>query len=403
MRGSALTVALVGSASIAVTYGLARFVFGLFLPAMRADLGIDPATAGIIGALPFASYVGAILAAPFASQALGVRRAAALTVGFAFVGLLTIAHAPGPWMLALGVVTCGISTGLSSPIMADAVHAGVPPAWRGRVNATINAATSVGIAVAPVTVAIFGAAWRPAYDVFALLAALAVVAALVFLPGREPAGTASRDASAPRRVRASRQQTLDIARLSALAGLMGVVSGLYWVFAPDFAVNAGGLAQGAAAWLWLAVGIAGIAGMGAGDLVARHGPGISNAFAMAVLAAALTLLAANPAHLPLAIASAAAFGAAYMTLTGIYLVASTEIRADRPAAGAVVPFLAIACGQIAGSAAGGWLIDAVGYGTTFGAFAALGLAGGMVSLAFHAPSRAVVAEPGGLQGPPAEG
>ncbi len=396
MRGSALGVALVGSALIAVTYGLARFVFGLFLPAMRADLGIDPATAGIIGALPFASYVGAILVAPFASQTLGVRRAAALTVGFALVGLLTIGHAPDPWLLALGVITCGISTGLSSPIMADAVHAGVPPAWRGRVNATINAATSVGIAVAPVTVAIFGAAWRPAYDVFAALAALGVLAALVFLPGRAPAGAAAHAGTARRRTRASRQQTLDIARLSVLAGVMGMVSGLYWVFAPDFAVNAGGLAAGASAWIWLAVGVGGLAGVGAGDLVARHGPGISNAFAMAVLAAALTLLAANPGHVPLAMASAAAFGAAYMTLTGIYLVASTEIRADRPAAGAVVPFLAIACGQIAGSAAGGWLIDVLGYGTTFGAFAAVGLAAATASLAFHAPSRVAVAEAAGV-------
>lgn len=386
IRGSALGVALLGSAVIAVTYGLARFVFGLFLPAMRADLGIDPATAGIIGALPFASYVAAILVAPRLSQGLGLRYAAVLTVGCAGAGLLGIAHAPGPVVLGLGVVICGISTGLSSPIMADAVHALVAPAWHGRVNAAINASTSLGVAVAPVTMALFGAAWRPAYDTFAVLAALAMVAAFVFLPRRKPAAADPPSPTASRRG-PSRQQIADIVRLGLLGGVMGVVSALYWVFAPDFAVHAGGLAPQAGAWIWLAVGIGGLAGVGAGDLVARHGLAISHAFAMAVLAAALTLLAAAPGNLALAIASAAVFGAAYMTLTGIYLVASTEIRADRPAAGPVVPFLAIASGQVAGSALGGGLVEALSYGTSFGAFAALGLAASLVSLAFDAPSR----------------
>jgi predicted MFS family arabinose efflux permease len=379
-------MALLGSAVIAVTYGLARFVFGLFLPAMRADLGIDPATAGIIGALPFASYVAAILVAPRVSQALGVRLAAALAVGFAAVGLLAIAHAPGAVVLGLGVVTCGISTGLSSPIMADAVHVAVAPTKHGRVNAAINASTSVGVAAAPIAMAAFGPAWRPAYDAFALLAVLAMGAALVFLPRRRPA-QADASSGTVSRTGPNRQQIADIVRLSLLGGVMGIVSALYWVFAPDFAVNAGGLAPGASAWIWLAVGVGGLAGVGAGDLVARHGLASSHAFAMAVLAAALTLLAADPGALSLAMVSAAVFGAAYMTLTGIYLVASTEIRADRPAAGPVVPFLAIGSGQIAGSALGGGLVEAVGYGTSFGAFAALALAASVVSLAFDAPSR----------------
>lgn len=400
-RAPALRVALLGGGIIAITYGLARFVFGLFLPAMRADLGIDPAIAGVIGALPFASYVGGTLVAPGVARTLGVRLAAAVAVGFAVVGLLAIAHAPGAFVLGLGVLTCGISTGLSTPVMAEAVHRIVPPRRHGRVNATINASTSVGVAAAPVAIVIWGAAWRPAYDSFALLAGLGVLAALVFLPRRRSAGGASTGAapadgepaeaaaadSGVARVRPSRQQIADIVRLSALAGIMGVVSALYWVFAPDFAVRAGGLAAGAGAWIWLAVGLGGLAGTGAGDMVARHGPGMSHGFAMAVLAAALTLLAANPGNVPLAMVSAAAFGAAYMTLTGIYLVASTEIRADRPAAGPVVPFVAIATGQIVGSAAGGSLIDAMGYATTFGLFAAAALAAAVASLAFHAPSR----------------
>jgi len=384
-------VAALGGGIIAVTYGLARFMFGLFLPAIRSDIAISPGLAGIIGALPFASYVLAILAAPAVARALGVRWAAMSAAGFALTGLLLIARAPDAWTLALGVLTCGISTGLSTPILADAVHMAVRPALRGRVNAAINAGTTLGVAISGPAVLWWAEAWRPAYLAAAALALLAVIAA-TRLPGRTPvpAGT-----TPDRQPPVTRRQWWRIARLSALAAAMGFVSALYWVFAPDFAVQGGGLSAGDTAWLWLAVGLGGLAGGAAGDLVDRHGHTMSHAFALAVLSASLTLLAADPGHLVLGLVSAAAFGAAYMTLTGLYLVAGTEILAQRPGLGSVVPFLAIACGQIAGSPVGGWLIAAHSYGAAFGTFAAIGLAVALASLGLAtAPVRETPARAG---------
>lgn len=363
---------MLGSGIIAITYGLARFVFGLFLPAIRDDLGLDATGAGIIGALPFVSFIGAILIAPAVCQWLGPRRAAGLAAGLAAAGLLAIANAPGVMVLGIGVVICGISTGLSSPVMAQAVHQAVHPALRGRVNAIHNAGTSLGVALGMPAMAWLLGAWRSAYMVFALLAAVGALAALAYLPQR-PATEAAPGKGEPLPA-VSREQWRAIGRLSALAGCMGLVSSIYWVFAPDLVVRQGGLSTGHSAWMWLAIGMMGLTGSAAGDLIDRLGSSRTHALALALMACSLGLAAAAPNVLYLALISAAAFGASYMTLTGFYLVQGVRIMADRPAFGPVMPLLATTIGQAVGSPLSGWIIDAGGYTAAFIGFAAFGLA-----------------------------
>ncbi|MCE8025219.1 MFS transporter [Billgrantia aerodenitrificans] len=369
---SALGMAALGSGVIAITYGLARFVFGLFLPAMRDELTISSSMAGVIGALPFLSFVFAILAAPWVTQRLGVRRAGVAAAALAGGGLMTIALAPSSLLLAVGVLICGISTGLSSPAMAEAVSRVVPGRLRGRVNATINAGTSVGIALAMPAVLIWAEAWRSAYIGFAALAAMGALAAYLFLPRDDRPVPSSLPSLAALPV--SREQWHAITRLSGLAAGMGCVSAAYWVFAPDAAIAAGGLGPSQTAWMWLAVGLGGLTGGGAGDLIARFGAVFSHAAGLVALSAGLVLLALAPSHFPLALASAALFGAGYMTLTGFYLVRGIEIMEEAPAFGPVLPLLATSVGQVAGSPLAGWLVGAEGHGTTFLLFATLGLA-----------------------------
>lgn len=368
---SPLAMAALGSGIIAITYGLARFVFGLFLPAMRDELMITPTMAGVIGALPFLSFVFAILAATWVTRHLGIRNTGVAAAGLAGIGLITIALAPSSLVLAIGVLICGISTGLSSPVMAETVHKVVPFALRGRVNATINAGTSLGIAIAMPAVLIWAEAWRSAYIGFAALAILGTLAALRYLPKEDRVS-----ASGPRPIalQASREQWLGIARLSGLAVGMGGVSAAYWVFAPDAVINAGGLLPSQTAWMWLAVGLGGLLGAGAGDLISRFGPAPSHAAGLVVTSASLALLALDPGNFPLALVSAALFGTGYMTLSGFYLVRSTQIMTEAPSFAPVLPLLATSVGQVAGSPLAGWLVGAEGHVSAFMLFAILGLA-----------------------------
>jgi hypothetical protein len=50
-----------GLAMIAVTYGLPRFAYGLFLPEMRESLGLSDSVLGLIGAGSYAGYCLAVI------------------------------------------------------------------------------------------------------------------------------------------------------------------------------------------------------------------------------------------------------------------------------------------------------------------------------------------------------
>src|SRR5215212_4510491 len=50
-----------GLATIAVTYGLARFAYGLFLPEMRESLDLSDSVLGLIGAGSYTGYCLAVL------------------------------------------------------------------------------------------------------------------------------------------------------------------------------------------------------------------------------------------------------------------------------------------------------------------------------------------------------
>lgn len=60
---------LAGAACIAVTFGLARYSFGLFVPAIQLDLDLRSATIGGIASLAYLSMAAAMLATPSRLQA----------------------------------------------------------------------------------------------------------------------------------------------------------------------------------------------------------------------------------------------------------------------------------------------------------------------------------------------
>ena len=174
--------ALFGAALIAISYGLARFAFGLFVPPIRAELGLTPDVIGIIGALPLISFLLATLVAPLSADRLGARNTAVLSCGFGVVGLALISQASGALSLGVGVFACGICTGLMMPALTAAMQAMVSRAMHGRVSSVMNAGTSIGVAVAVPVVLFLSGAWRSAYLSFAILAGIGVVAVWYFIP-----------------------------------------------------------------------------------------------------------------------------------------------------------------------------------------------------------------------------
>ncbi|KXS50616.1 MAG: sugar efflux permease, MFS-like protein, partial [Marinobacter sp. T13-3] len=103
---------------------------------------------GVIGALPLISFVFATLVAPLSAIRLGARNTAMASGVFGAVGLGLISQASGVVSLSVGVIACGICTGLMMPALTAAMQALVDRSVHGRVSSVMNAGTSVGVAVA---------------------------------------------------------------------------------------------------------------------------------------------------------------------------------------------------------------------------------------------------------------
>lgn len=372
---SSTAFALLGAALIAISYGLARFAFGLFVPPIRADLELGADVIGIIGALPLISFVLATAVAPLAADRLGARNTSIASGLFGVVGLGLISQAGGAVSLGVGVFACGICTGLMMPALTAAMQALVKRSLHGRVSSVMNAGTSIGVVIAVPTILFLAGAWRYAYASFAILALVGVIATRLFLPSVSRVMPSN---AAPARP-ISAQQWWRLLRLSLFAFMMGFVSAAYWIFAPDLVVNLGAMSSGSTGWLWLAVGIAGLGGAVVADLADRNNPPITQALMLMMLAASLALLAASPDNLVIAVFSALVFGLAYMSLTGLYLMTGIRLLPGRLSMGPVLPFIAVSLGQAAGSPVVGVLVNEVGYADAFAMFCTIGILVAMLS------------------------
>ncbi|NWO08539.1 MAG: MFS transporter, partial [Alteromonadaceae bacterium] len=317
---SGIRFALTGATLIAISFGLARFAFGLFVPQIRADLEISANTIGVIAALPLISFVFISLVAPLVTKYFGARNTTVLSALFSVLGLATVSQATGPISLGLGVFACGICTGLMMPALTSAMQALVDRSIHGRVSSVMNAGTSIGVALSVPAVLFLVGAWRYAYLSFTVIAVIGVLLAWYLIPS--VSRLTPSNAAPPPKIKA--RQWWRLLKLSLFAFAMGFIASAYWTFGPDLVTNLGSLSSQQSGWLWLALGIAGLGGAIISDLADRNNPAITHALMLMMLTTSLTLLAASPSQIYLAVFSALIFGLAYMSLTGLYLM--TGIR-----------------------------------------------------------------------------
>jgi predicted MFS family arabinose efflux permease len=361
-------LAAAGLAMIAVCYGLARFAYGLFVPAFTAEFGLDAATAGAIASGSYAAYCVAIVVATVATVRWGPRSVAIAAGLAAAVGTGLVAAAPNAVVLAIGVLIGGSSTGLASPPLAAAVTRWVPAERADRVQTVVNAGTGLGVIVSGPVALLLASSWRLAWVVFCLLAVLVTIWTATAVPGGPRTEPASPSGNWRRP---------GVARLLTAAAAMGAGSSAVWVFARDVVVTAG-VSPLAATVMWIVLGAAGTAGALTGDVVARIGVGRAWVVGMALLAAATAAIGLVPASLPVIFSGAAVFGAVYIVLTGVLLVWGTRLYPDRPAFGVGAPFLFVAVGQAVAAPVVGALTEAISPAVAFGAAALMIVVGAAV-------------------------
>lgn len=130
-------------------------------------------------------------------------------------------------------------------------------------------------------VLMMGGQWRLAFACFAVAAFVMAIAAALSVP-RETKATQATGGLPP--------FTGDIVRLIAASFLMGASSTAIWSFGGQPAALQLGWGNTGAGMLWIAIGAAGIAGAGAGTLVARFGINRVHWLFLGALAAGIVLV-----------------------------------------------------------------------------------------------------------------
>ena len=374
-----------GLGLVAATYGLVRLAYGLFLPDVQRDLGLDPGTAGWIASGASAVYcagaVAGFLLATRAPRAL-VAAATALAAG----GAVGMATATGPVWFGTASVLGSAAAGIASPALVRVVGDLVPEDRRGRAQAVVNAGTGPGLVAAGVLALVLLPDWRTAW---AWSGVVAVVVGTVLLVSARPARTARtagrRTDVGPRPVPGAHWFAAHRGPV-ALAAVFGAGSAVVWTYGRSVLVAAGASTVVSVS-AWIAVGLGGAAVV----LTARWTSPLRarTLWAVAGTPTALAVLAlgAVPRSTALALVACAVFGWGYTAATGALIAWTDEIDARHAAAGTSVLFVALVLGQAVGAAAGGTLLGVVGSPATF-------LVGGVVTAASALAGLAVRATAG---------
>jgi len=105
-----------GSASIAmvgVSYGFARYGYGLFEPQIREEFGLSVGASGAIASVAYIGYVLALSTVGVLASRVGPRPLVTAAGVSAAAGMALAAMTSQPWQLLVGLIVAGASSGFA--------------------------------------------------------------------------------------------------------------------------------------------------------------------------------------------------------------------------------------------------------------------------------------------------
>jgi predicted MFS family arabinose efflux permease len=349
---------LPGVAMIAISFGLARYGYGLLLPEMRAEFAMGADAAGLISSGAYFSYLVANAGVVWVTARYGARLAVGLAAALAAVGMAVIAAANSVPALAVGVIVAGASAGLAYPPYAELVDRQVAAPKRDAAWSAISSGTGWGVAVAGPIAVVAGDQWRVAWSGFVVLAVLAGVLAVRLAPDREPRARLSRPQLSWTWFFCPRSRPL---LMSAV--IVGVSSSIWWAFGVD-AMRAGGVDATTARIVYAACGVASVVASFSGAAYDRLGLRTGYLLVCGLLAGSLAVFGLATERVPAALLGAVAFGVFYCAIIAAQGIWSSRVFADHPAAGLAAVNTALTVGTLLGPTFAGVALEQFGYGRT---------------------------------------
>ncbi|MYL72496.1 MFS transporter [Halobacillus litoralis] len=358
-----------GATMIAVTYGLARFSFGLLLPEINQTLNMSELVSGLISSLFYLAYCFTIILSTVITTREGPRRMI-LSAGLsAFIGLLFMCISSNVWVFALGVLLAGGSTGLVSPPYGAAIALWIKEGEQGRANTWINSGTSFGIALSGLGAILLTPHWRLTYLIYATLACLIFLWNFQVIPKEETSSPQLRFKKGNLTIRGVKGSIpLSLASLT-----LGVSTAAFWTFSRSFIEITGDYSEWQLSGFWVIIGLFGVLGGFSGCLIERRGLRFSYTLGSLSIGSASTILAVTSENWLLSYLAAGIFGCSYIFLTGVLLVWGIRVFITNASLGIGVPFLLLAVGQVLGSIIAGWFIGTWGYISSFTLYGLIGM------------------------------
>ena len=355
-----LPFVLTGLSMIAVAYGFARFSYGLFLPQFRSEFALSSSLLGLIAGGSYLGYCFAIVAASMLSPRYGPRNVVILAGVVAAIGMAVVGSAGNGAMLAFGVLLAGMSTGLASPPMGDAVKYQLPTPRQAPANSWINSGTSLGVLISAPIALLAGEYWRVAWVTFAGLAVLSATLCYFVLPG-------SKKRSEIKFSGVQWKHWINRHSLPLLYSsfMMGFASSVYWTFSRDYLVEFGTMSADMSLYFWAVIGISGFLGGLAGGFVKKVGILVALRTSLLGFGISIGGITLFQGGVTAAFISGAFFGALYIMLTGIFLIWSVAVYSAQPSMGIALSFMTIALGQVIGAPFSGWIAETFGIAQSF--------------------------------------
>lgn len=372
-RPNIIVMTLCGMFTSMVVITFARLAFGLILPSMRTDLGLDYQQAGLLGTVTALGYLCFVLVGGIAAARWGAR----LTITF---GLLSVAAgftglsmaSAYPTLLAL-MTLLGFGTAFSFAPMVSLLATWYPER-RGLVIGFMTSGVGLGALLVGLLVPLlygwFGeSGWRVSWGSFAVAAVLVAVLVILFVrdPPRLVLEAGEKPPSADKWQIYRNHRVLTVAAVYGIIGMTYIVQTIFMV---SFMVESGHAESTAGRY----VAMLGVLSLAAGPLWGwlsdRWGRGNSLTTSMALVTLAMAL--------PLASQSLLTFFLHFLlmgfSVNGMF--ALIQASATDQVAPKYIPiafsFVTVffAAGQLVGPALAGGLIDLTGdfrfaFGLTF--------------------------------------
>jgi predicted MFS family arabinose efflux permease len=336
-------VGLTGLLALIATYALGRQAFGLFVPRFRDEFGLSLDVLGFYASAAQAGYLVATVATGVATARYGPRVPVVSGCLLLAVGAATIASAPGPILLAVGVIAAGTSAGGAWAPFSDAIAYKVPTEETRRALSLVNAGSPVGLVVASGLLLGAGDRWRAVWWAFAAIGLVAAAAAWTVLA---PDGTGR--VSGHKRPRLAWFLNPRSLRMLTVALGTSITCGAYFAYAP-VTVQDAGLATWIGPAMWMTLGVVGAAvGAFGGSIANRHGVRRPLAIMLVLISGSFLLLVVVPGSGIGALTSAGLFGVGFTTGFALLVMWSQHVYRDRPTTGFTLAIVFIAAGFIVG-------------------------------------------------------